>query len=73
MEHTQTLTRLEGLVVFRGLLKDPAVAAMQALLAAPQDAFVSRAAAFEAVLFEKSTNWRTRWPGNWPFCSSWAS
>ena len=57
MEHTQTLTRLEGLVVFRGLLKDPAVAAMQALLAAPQDAFVSRAAAFEAVLFEKSTNW----------------
>ena len=36
MEHTQTLTRLEGLVVFRGLLKDPAVAAMQALLAAPQ-------------------------------------
>ena len=57
MEHTQTLTRLEGLVVFRGLLKDPAVAAMRELLAAPRDAFVSRAAAFEAVLFEKSTNW----------------
>ena len=57
MEHTQTLTRLEGLVVFRGLLKDPAVAALRELLGAPQEAFVSRAAAFEAVLFEKSTNW----------------
>ena len=57
MEHTQTLTRLEGLVVFRGLLKNPAVAALRELLAAPQEAFVSRAAAFEAVLFEKSTNW----------------
>lgn len=57
MDRNQALTRLNGLVVFRGLLADPVTDKFRTMLAAEDAAFVGAAAEFEAALFEKGTNW----------------
>lgn len=57
MERKQALTRLRGLVVFRGLLADPVVQKFCRMLDAGAGDFAGAAAAFEAQLFEKDTNW----------------
>ena len=57
MDRKQVLTRLNGLVVFRGLLREPLVEALCGLLDAPEAETACRAAAFEAALFERGTNW----------------
>lgn len=51
--------RLEGLVVFRGILHDPVVERLRALLAAAVSGgdIVPAAAEFEAALFEYGTDW----------------
>ena len=57
MERNQAWTRLQGLVVFRGLLGDPLVQKFCALLTAGEAELAGAAAGFEAALFEKSTDW----------------
>lgn len=67
MDCKELSARLRGLVIFRGLLADPAVEKLAALLeelAAPGAQgggdvcrIAARAAEFEAVLFEHTTNW----------------
>ncbi len=57
MERKQALTRLQGLVVFRGLLADPVLEKFCGMLSADGEDFPGAAAAFEAALFERGTNW----------------
>ncbi len=64
MDYGEMRARLAGLVVFRGLLNDPAVDKFSRLLAAGCDrgegaglAFAAAAADFEAALFEAGTSW----------------
>lgn len=52
--------RLNGLVIFRNLLEDPAVKAMRELLETPTQDLRRLAQAygnFAALLFEKTTSW----------------
>ena len=59
-DRNQLDLRLNGLVIFRNLLEDPAVKAMRELLEAPAQDLRRLAQAygkFAALLFEKTTSW----------------
>ena len=60
MEQHEIALRMEGLVVFRGLLKDPVVAAFMEMLRGSDERRterVSRYGAFCAALFAYTENW----------------
>ena len=59
MKIQEMSARLDGLVVFRGILRDPVVERLRTLLHAVVSGgeMVPAAAEFEAALFEYGTNW----------------
>lgn len=57
MQRKDWLARLDGLVVFRGLLQAEPLCSLRAALAAGDDALTGAAAAFEAALFAHGTSW----------------
>ncbi len=61
MQFQEMKNRLSGLVIFRGLLDDPVLAAFRELLTArcrgDGESFVSACGAFEAALFENGDDW----------------
>ena len=57
MQRMEWSSRLDALVVFRGLLNTPLVQALRAALAAGDAQMCGAVAAFEAALFARGTNW----------------
>lgn len=60
MLRNEWLARVDGLVVFRGLLENELLRALRAALAAGEEELTGAVAAFEAVLFAHGTNWTDR-------------
>ena len=85
MQRKDWAARVDGLVVFRGLLQSEPLASLRAALAADAAGLTGAVAAFESALFTQGTNWtevlldavledenlwKRHWKTNWNFCSS---
>ena len=57
MQRKDWATRVDGLVVFRGLLQSEPLASLRAALAADAAGLTGAVAAFESALFTQGTNW----------------
>ena len=57
MQRKDWAARVDGLVVFRGLLQSEPLASLRAALAADAAGLTGAVAAFESALFTQGTNW----------------
>ena len=60
MDRNEIDLRLNGLVIFRNLLKDPVLGALQELLQTGEEdtaLLANRYGSFAAALFDKTTSW----------------
>lgn len=57
MQRKDWAARVDGLVVFRGLLQSEPLASLHAALAADAAGLTGAVAAFESALFTQGTNW----------------